>query len=179
MSESRIAARYAKSLYDRALEAKSLQAVASEVNQTHSLLKESRELSQFLDSPLISKDHKRAALHKIFASFSAEFKGLVDLLISKNRENLLAFVVREFIIRFNQLNGITEALVTTAIPLDDETQNKVISYVKNHTGAREVQLSSKIDPAIIGGFTIMFEGKIYDSSILSQIKRIKQELKIA
>lgn len=179
MSESRIAARYARSLYDRAVEVNTLPAVYGEISQIHALVHQSRDLFHFLNSPLIPKDKKRAALDKIFGGFSAEVKGLIELLVAKNRESLLHLVAAEFIKWYNQLNAITEAVVTTAIALDDNTLNKVIAYVKQQTGAREVKITSKIDPHIIGGFTIMFEGKIYDSSLLTQIKRIKQELKIA
>ena len=100
------------------------------------------------------------------------------LMVSKSRESLIGKMGAEFILIYNKHHAITEVNVTSASELDKDNLQKIEQYIKLNTNAKTVNIHSKVDPTIIGGLTIMFEGKIYDSSISSQIKKIKKELKI-
>lgn len=179
MSETKIAYRYAKSLFDKANDASVLKEVASDIRNLNDIVKSNRDFTQFLQSPLISRDTKKSTLRKIFGSFNKETVNLFELMTDKNREGFIGLVGIEFIKIFNRTHGITEALVTSAAPMDQESLDRVELFVKSKTGAKSVEISAKVDPSIIGGITVMFEGKIYDSSIASQIKKIKKELNIA
>jgi F-type H+-transporting ATPase subunit delta len=97
----------------------------------------------------------------------------------KSRENLISFVGLEFMKIYNKQNSITEALVTSAVALDENSLKQVEQYVKIKTAAKAVQITTKVDPSLVGGMTIMFEGKIYDNSIATQINKLKKELNIA
>ena len=179
MSESRIASRYAKSLYDKASESGALEAVASDIRNLNDVVKGSRDFVVFLQSPLISKEAKKATMDKIFHSFHQETKSLFHLMADKSREAYIGSVGTEFIHLYNRNHGITEAVVTSATELGKDSLSSIEQFVKAHTGAKSVNFQIHTDPKVIGGLMIMFEGRIYDSTILSQIKKIKKELQIA
>lgn len=179
MSETRIAARYARSLYDTAVSGGSLEKVVGDMRNLNEVVAGSREFNQFLHSPLISKENKKEAMKKIFHGFHAETLNLFLLMTSKNREAYIGPMGNQFMQIYNRNHGITEAVVTTASELDKDSLSKIEQFIKSNTGAKTVQLQTRIDAGLLGGLTIMFEGKIYDSSISSQIKKIKKELKIA
>lgn len=179
MSETRIAARYARSLYSRAEDLKALDAVVSDMKQLNLIVAESKDFNVFLQSPLISKELKKNALDKIFSGFHAETRNLFRLMAEKSRESYISAMGNSFLQLYNQNNGITEAVVTTATEIDKDSLLQIENFVKSKTGAGSVEIVTKTDPSIIGGITIMFDGKIYDSSISSQLKKIKKELKIA
>ena len=179
MSDSKIASRYALSLYNKAADAGIVDVVVNDIRSLNKVVVENRDFSRFLQSPLISRETKKATLSKIFDSYHKDTIGLFHLMAEKGRESLIGIMGKEFIQIYNKNNGITEAVVTSASVLDDESMRKVEAYVKQRTGAVSVEMKTKIDPSLIGGMTIMFEGKIYDSSIASQIKKIKTELNIA
>lgn len=179
MGQARIASRYANSLYNQASEKKSLEKVVADIRHLNELTAQSREFTLFLESPLIRKEVKTQILHKIFGSFHEETRGLFDLMNSKSRENLIAYMGHEFMRIYNEKNGITEVEVTSASALDKDNLRKIEQFVKSQTGANSIEIKTKINPRLIGGLVIMFGGKIYDSSISSQIKKMKKEFKIA
>ena len=179
MSDSKIASRYALSLYDKASETGVLESVATDIRSLNQVVTENREFNKFLNSPLISRETKKNALNKIFASYNKETLNLFHLMADKSRENLISFVGLEFMKIYNKQNSITEALVTSAVALDENSLKQVEQYVKIKTAAKAVQITTKVDPSLVGGMTIMFEGKIYDNSIATQINKLKKELNIA
>lgn len=179
MSDTKIASRYALSLYNKASEIGVLEAVVSDIRNLNAVTSQNREFSRFLNSPLITRDTKKATLAKIFASFNKETIHLFELMADKSRENLIGYMGAEFVRIYNKNNRITVAEITSASELDAESLKKAEQFVKTSTGATTVEISTKVDASLIGGMTIMFEGKIFDSSIATQIKRIKSELNIA
>jgi F-type H+-transporting ATPase subunit delta len=179
MSESKIASRYAKSLYDKATETGALESVAADIRNLNEISISNRDFIRFLNSPLISRETKKTTLSKIFATFNKETVNLFSLMADKSRESLIGFVGAEFTKIYNRNHGITLAEVTSAAPLDKESMDKVEQFIRSKSGAKAVEIKTNVDPSLIGGMMIMFEGKLYDSSISSQIKKIKKELNIA
>lgn len=179
MSDVKIASRYAKSLYDRAVETGSLESVARDITNLNEAVTQSADFRLFLNSPLIARNTKKEALKKIFSGYHDDTRGLFDLMADKGREEFIAQAGIEFIRIYNREKGITHAEVTSAVELDKDTVKKISEFVKKHTGAREVVIHQKTDANLIGGLTIMFEGRIYDSSVLAQIYKMKKELNLA
>lgn len=179
MSDTKIAARYAKSLYDKASDSGVLESVASDIRNLNEITLSNRDFVKFLQSPLISRESKKNTLNRIFSTFNKETINLFSLMTDKSRESLIGFVGTEFAKIYNKSHGVTVATVTSAAALDADSLEKVEQFVKANTGANAVEITSKVDPSLVGGITIMFEGKIYDSSIATQIRKIKKELNIA
>ena len=96
MSEVRIASRYARSLYSKAAESGAVETVAEDMTNLAAVLKESRDLNLFLESPLISRLDKKAAIAKIFSSFGQDSRSLFELMTERGRESLLPYVAQEF-----------------------------------------------------------------------------------
>lgn len=179
MSEVKIASRYAKSLFDQAVESGTVDNVASDIRNLNEVSAGSADFRLFLQSPLISRSVKKEALKKIFGSYHALTRDLFALMADKGREGLIAEMGHEFTRIYNKANGIAHAEVTSAVALGKDTIKKITEFVRTNTGAKEVIIDQKTDSKLIGGLTIMFEGRIYDSSVLGQINKMKKELNIA
>jgi F0F1-type ATP synthase delta subunit len=65
------------------------------------------------------------------------------------------------------------------VALSDSALGAIKKYVAQTSGANEVVLKQSIDPSVIGGMNIVFDGKIYDATILNQIIKLKKDLQIA
>jgi F0F1-type ATP synthase delta subunit len=63
--------------------------------------------------------------------------------------------------------------------LDKDTLAEIEKFVKKQAGSKQVVITKKVAPALIGGLTIMFDGKMYDSSVMGQINKMKKELNLA
>lgn len=175
----KIASRYAKCLFDIAAEKKQLDAVAGDADDLLKSITASVELQDFLDSPLLHKSKKKEILRKLFKDFNDLTLSVLDMMTDKSRENLLAEMAQSFINIYNKANGITLAEVTSAIALDKDTLSGIEQFVKKHTGSKQVVITEKVDSALIGGLTILFDGRMYDSSVIGQINKMKKELNLA
>ena len=179
MSEIRIARRYAKALFEKAHEDKAVETVVADVLNIQQACVNSQDLVVFLNSPMLRKGVKKDALSKIFASCSDLSKQLMMLMTDKNRESFIPAMADEFMVLYNKFKGITTAEVTSAVALSEQALQAVKKYVAQTSGANDVVLKQCIDPSVIGGMNIVFDGKIFDATISNQIIKLKKDLQIA
>lgn len=179
MSETKIANRYAQSLFKTATEKNCVDAVASDMRNLADLCLNSKDFVLFIQSPIVNSTQKKKALNQIFANFNEISKNAILVMADKGRESALQFMANQFLRLFNIQNKITQAEITSATSLDESTLKRAEDFVKANTGATRVEIVQKIDANMIGGIQIMFDGKLYDSSISTQINKIKKELNIA
>ena len=179
MSEQRVASRYAKALFDKAVEDNALEAVKNDMLHLMELSQESRDFVLFLESPLYKMATKKAAIEKLTASYHPLSKGLFSLMIDKFREAYIPAVGNLFIQMYNRKFQIMDVFVTSAVELSKDTLNSIEKYVVEQTQAKSVVLNTQINSRVIGGLTIEFDGKIYDSTVVNQLNKIKKELQIA
>lgn len=179
MSEIRIASRYAKALFDCSLETDSIGLCVSDIQQIQEALMESQELRLFINTPLLRKVTKKEALSKIFASCSALTCKLLMLMTDKNRESYIPSMTDAFMLLYYKHKGITTAIVSSALALSDANLQAIKTYIVEAAGASDVLITQTIDPTLIGGMNIMFDGKIYDATLSNQLNKLKKDLQIA
>jgi F-type H+-transporting ATPase subunit delta len=179
MSEFKIASRYATALFSKAMDDKAIEAVMADILVVQQACKESDDLIVFLNSPMLKKSVKQSGLAKIFTSCSDLTKQLLHLMAEKNREAFIPAMTESFIGLYNDHMGITTAVVTSAVQLSDVALESVKKYVAQTSGANSVLLTQSIDPTVIGGLNILFDGKIYDATLSNQILKLKKDLQIA
>lgn len=175
----KIAYRYAKALYSKAEEAGKTAEVASDMEQLSQIAQSNSDFRMFLESPVIDKKSKKEALKKIFNGGNENSINLFLLMAEKNREMLLPDMAAEFTRIYNSNNGITQAEVITASALDESAIKQISEFVKSNSKAKTVNITVKEDKNLVGGLKILFEGKLYDNSISTQINNLKKELNIA
>ncbi len=179
MSEIRIASRYAKSLFDSALAQSALEAVVADVHNLNQIVAESRDFVLFLSSPLLKQDVKKTALDKILGGMHVLTRDLILLMNSKKREMYVPSMLQAFMSLYNKHQGITQAIVTSAVTLTPASLSQIESYILTQSGAKQVQLSQVVNPAVVGGLTIEFEGRILDKTVAGHIRTLKKELQLA
>jgi F-type H+-transporting ATPase subunit delta len=176
MSVIRIASRYAKSLLDLAVEQGRLEVVQSDMISIREIVK-NPDLNSMLKSPIIPAEKKSAVMNALFAGkVDALTIKYLDLLINKGREPYLGEIAAEFNEQYKTLNKITSVRVTTAAPMTEvlmaEVKNKILA-----SGATSVNLDieTKVDPALIGGFVLEFDNKRYDASVAYKLEQLKAQ----
>ena len=179
MSDFRIASRYAKALFDRAVETSTLDVIKKDIDHLCLVANESKEFVLFLQSPLYKKSIKQSALKKLFASANETTQSLYHLMTEKFREAFIPAMGDAFVGMYNKHNHIVKVTVVSAVTLDKNTIGEIENYVKANSNAKTIQMTQEIKPSVIGGLTIEFGGKIYDNTVSNQIRKIKKELQIA
>lgn len=179
MSEYKIASRYAKALFDKAKELKVLDTIKADMEHLKKMTEESRDFRIFLNSPLYKKAVKQNSLDALFSSSHELTKGIFKLMVDKFRETYIPAMGKAFIKMYNKNNNIVDVYVGSALELDKKVLAEIEAFVKKETEAKSVVLHTSVDKEIMGGVTIEFEGKIFDNTVLTQLKNIKKELQIA
>lgn len=100
---------------------------------------------------------------------------LVKLLARRDRLDLLPVVAAEFTTLLNRRRGIVPAIVTSAAPLTPAEDAAMRAKVAQLAGA-EVDLSTRVDPALIGGVTVRIGDRLHDASVRGRLERLREDL---
>ena len=178
---SGVAGRYARALFELALDAKSVDAVKSDIEKFDAMIAESADLHRLVRSPVFGAEERSKALAAVLAK--AGIGGLASNFLMFVTANRRLFSVREMIRDFRKLvakwKGEVTAEVTVAEKLSDARLDEIKNALKSITGEKSVDLHVKIDPAIIGGLTVKLGSRMVDSSLRTKLNAIKHAMKEA
>ena len=173
MKGTRAAIRYAKAILDLATDQNSASLVNDDMKLIVSAIDDNKELKSFLDNPVVKVAQKTAVLKEVFSKTNAITLGLIDVLAENKRITLLGAVATEFTSLFDASQGFQKAHVTTAIPLTDEMNTKVLAKVKELTG-KEALIENIVDESILGGFILRVGDLQYNASIANNFNKLKR-----
>jgi F-type H+-transporting ATPase subunit delta len=173
---SRVAKRYAKALFQVAIEQNVLDNVKTDFEQVKSLLVESDEFKNFLENPLISEFEKSKVITALFKNkFSDLTYDFLQLLTKKKRSSILPDAAEEFNQLLLEHRNFVKGDLISAVDLSDEQTSKIKSNIEEATG-KSVILKQHLDPKIIGGFIVKIEDIIIDNSIRFQLNKLRERL---
>lgn len=173
----KIAVPYAEALLELANANNSLKETTNDMNVVSKLLISSSDLKKFLGNPIITREIKKRTLRDVLVEHIEE-KTLtfLMLLVDRNRIAYLDSIAYKFIeLSYNQEN-IEIAKVTSSVRLSSDQQKGIATKLKDITGAKQIKLALKVDPTLIGGFTIEIGSKLIDTSIRGQLNQISSFL---
>ena len=176
MSEFRLATRYAKSLIELAMEKNQLTEVNNDIRFLQAIIKSSGPFRALLKNPIVNADIKNKIIALVLdqkvATITSTF---ITLLVNKRREEYLSAVINEFINQYNEHKNITPVYFTTAVPVDQSVLDKLRELFIKRSGVSDIELNTKIDPNIVGGFIFRFQDRLYDASIRRQLEQVDDQ----
>ena len=174
---SKVAEPYAEAFLDLAKSTNSLKETTNDINIVSQFLANSSDLKKFLGNPLITKDAKKNVVKDILGEQISEstLKFLL-LLVDRGRIEVLEQIAQKFLELSYKQESIEIAKVTSSIQLSAEQQQKIAEKLKAITGAKQIKLALKVDPELIGGFTIEVGSKMIDTSIRGQLNKMSSLL---
>jgi F-type H+-transporting ATPase subunit delta len=176
MPNPRLAHRYAKSLIDLAVEKGQLEAVYADMKYLQEVCKVSKEFVNLLKSPIIKADKKAQILEAVTAGkISAMTAGFNKLLTTKGRENDLPEIVDAVIEQYNEIKGIHKVKLTTAVEVSEEVKKAITTKINAEAGLGTLELETKTDESLIGGFVLEFNNNLVDASIARDLRDIKKQ----
>jgi F-type H+-transporting ATPase subunit delta len=179
MSETKISNRYAEALMQQSVADNKLSVVADNMSVLSATCKSNKDLRNVLANPIINIQQKQNALLAIFAGFDPLVLNFIRMVCSKNRENILADIADAFLNLYRSKQGIEKVTVQSAVQISEHDEQAIKQYIKQKTGAKEIELHSEINPDIIGGLVIKFGDNLLDTSIAAKLRKLKKELNIA
>jgi len=174
MSELTVASRYAKSLIDLSEEQNLLEDVYNDMVFFLKTLKANTQLNAVLSNPIIPQQKKLAILTEIFeAKVNKLSIAFFKIMINKGRGEVLYTTAQSFISMYDVKKHITKAKVVSATPLSEANKQKMLDDVKAAVGGT-VLLEATTDPALIAGFVLTVGDRQIDTSIASNLKKLKK-----
>jgi F-type H+-transporting ATPase subunit delta len=176
MANIKLAGRYAKSLIDLSTEKNQLEQACADMKYILAVSKSSREFVNVLRSPIIKADKKQAIFTAVLGdSIGALTLAFLNLLAAKGRESELVDIAKAFVEQYNTIKGIHQVKLTTAAPVTTTTIDAIVNMVKQERGFNAVEVETKVDEALIGGFVLEFDNNIVDASILRDLNDVKKQ----
>lgn len=176
MLKNKTTERYAKALFDLAVEKKQLESFSNELQEIIGLLADYPDLAKIFYHPQIQENDKKQLMRRLLkTTVSPLILNFLMLIIDKGREPFLKEIVLYFQRLAREARGILEVQVYTPLELSLENQTKLISKLGELTG-NEVELKIYKDPALIGGLKLRIGDKIIDGSIQRHLESIKENL---
>lgn len=173
---TKAARRYAKALLELAKERNEVEPVLEDINFIDNTLKDSRELTLFLRSPVINYDDKQAVLEKLFSDHMQEVTALfLKLLVRKNRINILAQITEAFIDSYNTYAGIIKIKALAAYKLSTQQRTELQQKLEEKTG-QKVDLNVEIDKSLMGGMSVRIEDTVIDGTVKNQLQELEEQL---
>ena len=170
-----IATVYGRSLFEVAKEAGKLDEVREQLSQVADAISDQHELQVFFFSPYFSPDEKKEGLRKALSDADPIVLNFLDLLIEKHRMPAIMRIKQTYNGMWERENDLLPVTVTSAVELDEETVRHIGDRIGEQTG-RKVELSSRVEPDLLGGIVVRVGNSIIDASIRSRLEQLRKQV---
>jgi len=174
---SKIAAPYARALYDFSVENNIMHQITADFQNLDIFLGKTVELIEYLNNPVITTEEKQEILTKLLKSQinASTFKFLM-VLVERDRIDLLQSIITTYLDLIYETASIKMIEVYTAFPFTNLQKNTLIKKLKQLTQAREIRLVIRVDSSLIGGFLIKTSSKVIDFTVKNQLQKLAKHL---
>jgi F-type H+-transporting ATPase subunit delta len=170
-----IAEVYARSLFEVAKEHDVLDRVHDELGEFAEALSDDRTLQVFLFSPYFSSNEKREGVRKIVSDADERFVNFLELVAERHRMPVLFRIRRAFDALWADEHKLLPVTVTSAIELDENLVKEIGDRIQEQTG-RKVELSSNVDPDVLGGLMVRVGNIVLDDTVRNKLERLRKQV---
>ncbi len=170
-----IAQVYARALFEVAKEHDLLDQVRDQLGQFADALAGNRELAVFFFSPYFSTEEKEDGLKKAVTGAEPVFMNFLEALIERHRMPAIFRIRARYQDMWEDERDLLPVEVTSAVALDDSTIGSIGKRIGEQT-KRTVELSSTVDPDILGGIVLRVGNVILDASIRNRLEQLRKQV---
>ena len=170
-----IAQVYARSLFEVAREQDKLDDVRDQLGELADAIEGDRSLTTFFFSPYFSTDEKKDGLHKAVTGAEPILMNFLELLLEKHRMPAIYRIRREYDGLWREEHKLLPVQVTSAVELDEEVVKSLGDRISEQTG-RQVDLTAKVEPDILGGIVLRVGNSILDASIRNRLEQLRRQV---
>jgi F-type H+-transporting ATPase subunit delta len=173
-----VSGRYARALYELAVESGTVDEVAEDLRQFQAMLEGSDDLKRLVRSPVFRAEAQVAALQAILkATGIGPLASNFILLTAKNRRlSALPDIIQAFLARIAAERGEVTAEVISA----EKLSAKHVVTLKDELTARmggSVMLLTRTDASLIGGMIVKIGSRMIDDSLKTKLQNLKTIMK--
>jgi F-type H+-transporting ATPase subunit delta len=170
-----IAEVYARALFEAAKDDGVLDRAHDELGQFADALDEDRDLQVFLFSPYFSSEEKKDGIRRIVSDADERVLNFLELLAERHRMPALFRVRRIFDGLWAEENKLLPVVVTSATELDAGLVEDIGKRIEEQTG-RRVELSSNVDPDVLGGLMVRVGNMVLDATVRNRLEQLRKQV---
>jgi F-type H+-transporting ATPase subunit delta len=170
-----IAEVYARALFEAAKDDGVLDRAHDELGEFAEALDEDRNLQVFLFSPYFSSEEKKDGIRRIVSDADERLLNFLELLAERHRMPVLFRIRRIFESLWAEENKLLPVTVVSATELDSGLVEEIGKRIEEQTG-RRVELSSKVDPDVLGGLMVRVGNMVLDATVRNRLEQLRKEV---
>lgn len=172
-----IADRYADALVKIARDGKlTFEKISDDLNLVKSILNQSKDLQEFLTTPMVSIDDKKEIIDKVFSDeINSLIINFLKVLIDKNRFELFDDALESYNKSLDSINNISRIQVTSAVEMTEDAKKKLKIKLEEKL-KKNVIFDLNIDTNIIAGLVIKIGDNIIDMSLKHKLEDLSKNI---
>ena len=178
MDKGLIPRRYAKALFEVALERKDSEKLYEIMQVLASAFTSNPALADTLANPFVADSDKASLL--LYAVYGADadatYSDFVKLLVRNKRVDMARAIAIAYISLYRKENSIYRVAIASAAPLGAPEKKRLEAIIAAHLGKGTMEYEYSVDPSLIGGFTVTVNSERLDASVSNQLKRLRLSL---
>ena len=170
-----IAEVYARALFEAAKDDGVLERAHDELSEFADALEQDRNLQVFLFSPYFSSEEKKDGIRRIVSDADERVLNFLELLAERHRMPAVFRIRRIFEDLWADENKLLPVVVTSATELDAGLVEDIGKRIEEQTG-RRVELSSKVDPDVLGGLMVRVGNMVLDATVRNRLEQLRKQV---
>ena len=170
-----IAQVYSRALFEVADEHGTLDAVHEQLGAFADAMHANRELAVFFFSPYFSVPEKKDGLGRTLTDANEEFVNFLQALIERHRMPAIFRIRAEFESLWDEARRLLPVQIVSAIDLDESTTKTLVDKIGSQVD-RHIELTTVVDPEIIGGIVLRVGNVIMDASIRTRLEQLRKQV---
>jgi F-type H+-transporting ATPase subunit delta len=170
-----IAEVYSRSLFEVAKEKDALDDVHDDLGAFADALSGNRELQVFFFSPYFSSQEKKDGIRKVIEGGNEYFIRFLQLVAERHRMPAIFRIRREFDAMWAEENKLLPLTITSAVELGEDTTKEIVKTIEEQTG-RKVELTTNVDPDVIGGLVLRVGNVVLDGTVRNRLERLRKSV---
>ena len=166
---------YSEALFDVARDHDALDEIRDQLGEVADAIAADHDLQVFFFSPYFSSAEKRDAISVAVSGAEHELVNFLELLAEKHRMPAIFQIRRRFDELWSEAKKRLEVTLTSAVELDSDVVDKVGAEIERQTD-REIDMTSDVDPEILGGLVLKVGNRVLDASLRSKLEKLRKEV---
>lgn len=172
---------YATALFTAAAKDSSVEKTFQSVDKLSKAIAADSKLASILANPALSFDARKQVISTVTSSLKLEpiVANLLSVLSENNRLELFTAIAKQFNVLNSAYNGVVEATVFSAKPLDSKTLSrlqKAIQGSKFVGAGKSLKIANEVKPEILGGLIVEVGDNTVDLSVSAKVTKLNKVL---
>jgi ATP synthase F1 delta subunit len=166
---------YAEALFEAAKDSGKLDPIHEQLDEVAVAIAGNHDLQVFLFSPYFSSEEKKDGIRRIVSDADERVLNFLELLAERHRMPALFRIRRIFDGLWAEENKLLPVVVTSATELDAGLVEDIGKRIEEQTG-RQVELSSNVDPDVLGGLMVRVGNMVLDATVRNRLEQLRKQV---